>query len=185
MSSRSTPAQRWMIGGVFAGVVSLLLSRVYYTFVFLPAYRESHGEPTRLVDVEGAVAYWQSAPGIGFVAATVLFWGVGVWGALRSEGEKREERRLVRLRKRSSNHRALLRAAKEAGCFSCGAVFPAETIAEWIETRVDGREDATALCPHCSNHTVLPIDGETSVTDLKKIQERWGAPENEVSQTDG
>ena len=185
MKERSLPGQRQLIGGLFAGICFLLLSRAYYTFVFLPQHRDAAGEPIRLVEVEESIAYWQSPEGILFLLAAASSWGVALWGGIRVERGKKEERRLLARRKLASNHRERFRAAESGGCFSCCAEFPTEEITDWIQTRDGDRSGETALCPRCGNHTVIPGEGETDLQDLKKMHERWGAPETEESSNGG
>ena len=56
---------------------------------------------------------------------------------------------LIEAHKHSSNHREVVLAGSQCGCFYCCQTFSPETIREWIDA------GQTALCPRCGIDSVL------------------------------
>jgi len=65
-----------------------------------------------------------------------------------------------------------LKVSTNAGCFSCGKVFPANIITRWCKERQGGR---TAVCPHCSIDSVIADSSGLPLTPafLQAMEERW------------
>ena len=49
---------------------------------------------------------------------------------------------------------AVIKGSTICGCFSCGSIFPADTVNHWV-TDIGSGKSATALCPACTMDTVI------------------------------
>jgi hypothetical protein len=63
---------RWFVATLGAGLLLLLVTRVYYAFVFLPSHHGSFREAAgRLGDFDGWIDFVRSGPGLALHAAAV------------------------------------------------------------------------------------------------------------------
>jgi len=75
---------------------------------------------------------------------------------------------LVRAHQLSANHRELMMKSRVCGCFHCLHSFSPKAIEEWVD------EGRTALCPFCSDETLLPDAGlEINYAFLRVMREFW------------
>ena len=62
---------RWFVAVIAGGFALLWVTRVYYSAVFLPRYHGSFGNAaSRLIDVDGWMAFVSSGPGLVLHLAT-------------------------------------------------------------------------------------------------------------------
>ena len=61
----------------------------------------------------------------------------------------RQDKRYEEIYKRSCRNHAELKQSLKCGCFSCGSIFDATEVEDYID---DGK---TALCPYCSVDSVI------------------------------
>lgn len=55
---------RWFVAALVSGFALLLITRIYYAFIFLPAHHGSFGEAaSRLIDFAGWLSFVRSGPG--------------------------------------------------------------------------------------------------------------------------
>lgn len=73
--------------------------------------------------------------------------------------------------KYSLSNGQLVKRSSKCGCFSCGAIFSCDEIAEWA----DDRGGKTAVCPHCFTDAVVPDSCPYDITPdfLEKMHRRW------------
>ena len=71
----------------------------------------------------------------------------------------------------STEHRALLAASAEAGCFNCRRTFAPAEIREWVDADPAGVAQ-TALCPRCGVDAVVPAAGIELTPDLLAAMRR-------------
>ena len=72
----------------------------------------------------------------------------------------RQDKRYEEIYKHSCRNHAELKQSLKCGCFSCGSIFDATEVEDYID---DGE---TALCPYCGVDSVI---GEASGTELNPI----------------
>ena len=76
------------------------------------------------------------------------------------------------------DNRQALGESDLAGCFYCCALFPASSVADWVDGRAvktgDLDDGVTALCPRCGIHSVLPSSKVTLTAGLlAAMRDHW------------
>lgn len=68
---------------------------------------------------------------------------------------------------RTKNNEAHIANSDRCGCLGCGNIFPADSVANWVEEsdwRRKGPIDRTAICPHCGESLVVGDSGKYEIT---------------------
>jgi hypothetical protein len=77
----------------------------------------------------------------------------------------------ITAQKHSVNNQESIEISEVCGCFYCLEIFSPDEVVEWI----DDLKGRTALCPYCSNDSVIG-DAEGYSLDkgfLKKMHNHW------------
>lgn len=64
---------------------------------------------------------------------------------------------------KSTRTRAALTKSGRCGCFYCLAIFDVTRIRAWTD------DDLTAICPHCSVDSVIPIDPAWTTEETERF----------------
>jgi hypothetical protein len=75
----------------------------------------------------------------------------------------------VNAHRKSSNHRAEIKASIMCGCFYCLAIFISSDIIKWIDI------GTTAICPHCGIDAVIGSESGFPITKefLNQMKIYW------------